>query len=113
MDRCRTEEPPLVALPGQRGRLAACWLQEAGVSTPPELGLADPGLGGSPAPARPAANSAGHNPPSAAGRAASAADGVVPAASVATTDGAPPPAPVAAAPTTAATATENLGAHDD
>jgi peptide/nickel transport system ATP-binding protein len=90
MDRCRTQAPPLVALPGQGGRLAACWLQDPGAPLPPpELGRADPGLGGSPA------------------------RDVRPAASVATTDGAPPPAPVTAAPTTAATAAENLGAHDD
>ena len=54
MDRCRTQSPPLVPLAGQGGRLAACWLQEAGAGTPPELGLADPGFGGSPAPAGPA-----------------------------------------------------------
>jgi hypothetical protein len=109
MDRCRIEAPPLVALPGPGGRLAACWLQEPGAPPPPELGLADPGLGGSPAPARPTASAADQNPPSAAGRAVSAADGALPAASVAATDGAPPPAPVVAAPTAAATATENLG----
>ncbi len=37
MDRCRTEAPPLVPLTGQGGRLAACWLQEAGAVPPPEL----------------------------------------------------------------------------
>jgi len=37
MDRCRTDAPPLVPLAGQGGRLAACWLQEAGTVTPPEL----------------------------------------------------------------------------
>jgi peptide/nickel transport system ATP-binding protein len=113
MDRCRTEAPPLVALPGQGGRLAACWLQEPGVPPPPELGLADPGLGGSPASARPIASTADQNPPVAADRAVSATDGAPPPAPVATTDGAPPPAPVGAAPTAAATATENLGARDD
>jgi peptide/nickel transport system ATP-binding protein len=107
MDRCRTQAPPLVALPGQGGRLAACWLQASGVPLPPpELGLADPGLGGSAAPARPAASAADQNPSSAADSAVSAADGALPAASVATADGAPPSAPVAAAPTAAA---ENLG----
>jgi peptide/nickel transport system ATP-binding protein len=37
MDRCRTQAPPLVPLAGQGGRLAACWLQEPGTATPPEL----------------------------------------------------------------------------
>jgi peptide/nickel transport system ATP-binding protein len=37
MDRCRTQAPPLVPLAGQGGRLAACWLQDAGTATPPEL----------------------------------------------------------------------------
>jgi peptide/nickel transport system ATP-binding protein len=38
MDRCRTQTPPLVPLAGQGGRLAACWLQDPGTATPPELG---------------------------------------------------------------------------
>jgi peptide/nickel transport system ATP-binding protein len=38
MDRCRTQTPPLVPLAGQGGRLAACWLQDPGIATPPELG---------------------------------------------------------------------------
>ena len=38
MDRCRTQAPPLVPLAGQGGRLAACWLQDPGTVTPPELG---------------------------------------------------------------------------
>jgi len=38
MDRCRTQAPPLVPLAGQGGRLAACWLQDPGTATPPELG---------------------------------------------------------------------------
>jgi peptide/nickel transport system ATP-binding protein len=101
MDRCRTEAPPLVPLRSQGGRLAACWLQEPGVPPPPELGLADPGLGGSPASARPAVSAVGQNPLSPARRAASAADGALPAA------------PVAAAPTATATVAENLGAGDD
>jgi hypothetical protein len=120
MDRCRTETPPLVALPGQGGRMAACWLQEPGVPPPPELGLADPGLADPTAPARPA--TADQNSPPAAGGAVSAmggapppapvaaTDGAPPPASVATTDGAPPPASVA---TAAATVAENLGARDD
>jgi peptide/nickel transport system ATP-binding protein len=37
MDRCRTQAPPLVPLAGQGGRFAACWLQDAGAATPPEL----------------------------------------------------------------------------
>jgi peptide/nickel transport system ATP-binding protein len=37
MDRCRTQAPPLVPLAGQGGRLAACWLQDAGAAAPPEL----------------------------------------------------------------------------
>ena len=37
MDRCRTQAPPLVPLTGQGGRLAACWLQDPGTATPPEL----------------------------------------------------------------------------
>jgi hypothetical protein len=42
MDRCRTQAPPLVPVPGQGGRLAACWLQEAGARPPAELDMADP-----------------------------------------------------------------------
>jgi peptide/nickel transport system ATP-binding protein len=37
MDRCRTQAPPLVPLAAQGGRLAACWLQDAGTAAPPEL----------------------------------------------------------------------------
>jgi peptide/nickel transport system ATP-binding protein len=40
-DRCRGEEPPLLALPGRRE--AACWKQEGSVPVPPELGLPEPG----------------------------------------------------------------------
>jgi peptide/nickel transport system ATP-binding protein len=40
-DRCRSEEPPLLALPGRRE--AACWKQEGSVPVPPELGLPEPG----------------------------------------------------------------------
>jgi len=110
MDRCRTEAPPLVSLPGQRGRLAACWLQEPGVVPPPELDLADPGLGGSPAQARPTA--AANNPSAAADGVASAADGAAPLVPTSAVDGSPDPAPVAA-PTATATVTEHLGARDD
>jgi peptide/nickel transport system ATP-binding protein len=113
MDRCRTQAPPLVPLPGQGGRLAACWLQEPGVPPPPELDLADPGLAGSPAPARPAASVAGQDPPPDSGGGVSAAGGAPPPAPVAAAGGAPPPEPVAAAPTAAATVAENLGARDD
>jgi peptide/nickel transport system ATP-binding protein len=113
MDRCRTQAPPLVPLPGQGGRLAACWLQEPGVPPPPALDLADPGLGGSPAPARPAASVAGQDPPPDSGGGVSAAGGAPPPAPVAAAGGAPPPEPVAAAPTAAATVAENLGARDD
>jgi hypothetical protein len=110
MDRCRTETPPLAPLPGQGGRLAACWLQEPGVPPPPELGLADPGLGRSPAQARPTA--AGQNPPPAADGAGSAADGAAPPVPASTAKSPPEPAPVAA-PTAAAAVAENLGARDD
>ena len=51
MDRCRTQVPPLVPLAGQGGRLAACWLQEAGAGAPPELSLADPAASIPPVPA--------------------------------------------------------------
>jgi peptide/nickel transport system ATP-binding protein len=113
MDRCRTQAPPLAPLPGQAGRLAACWLQEPGVPPPPELGLADPGLGASPAPARPAVISiTGQTAAPAAGGAVPATDGVPPQAPVAAADGTPPPATVAAAPSAAAAA-EHLGARDD
>jgi peptide/nickel transport system ATP-binding protein len=40
MDRCRTQDPPLVPLAGQGGRLAACWLQEDDGVAPPELSAA-------------------------------------------------------------------------
>ena len=55
MDRCRTQSPPLVPLAGQGGRLAACWLQDRGIATPPELGQDEPAATaatGAPAPAR-------------------------------------------------------------
>jgi peptide/nickel transport system ATP-binding protein len=35
MDRCRTDVPPLLSLPGHRQ--AACWLQDGTVPVPPEL----------------------------------------------------------------------------
>jgi len=107
MDRCRTQEPPLLPLRGQGGRLAACWLQEPGAAPPPELGLADPGLGGSPARARP--NAAAQNPPAAVG-AASGAAGAAPPVRASAAAGGQGPAPV---PTAAATVAENLGARDD
>jgi peptide/nickel transport system ATP-binding protein len=110
MDRCRTEAPPLVALPGQGGRRTACWLQEPGVVPPPELGLADPRLGGPPAAARPAA--AAQNPPPAADGAASAADGAAPPVPASATVSTPEPAPVTA-PAAAATMTQNPEARDD
>ncbi len=97
MDRCRTQAPPLAPVPGQRGRLAACWLQEPGAKPPAELDVADPGMTGSRAPARP--GPAGQYPPPATPGPAAA-------------DGAPAPATVAA-PTAAATVTETLGARDD
>jgi peptide/nickel transport system ATP-binding protein len=43
MDRCRTDTPPLVPLPGQAGRLAACWLQDGSVHPPPGLAVPEPG----------------------------------------------------------------------
>jgi peptide/nickel transport system ATP-binding protein len=89
MDRCRTHSPPLVPLAGQGGRLAACWLQEAGVSTPPELALADPGS----------------SPPQAATSAPAAAAF---AAAVRAPAATPAPAP-ATAPATA----DTLGERDD
>jgi peptide/nickel transport system ATP-binding protein len=95
MDRCRTQAPPLVPLPGQDGRLAACWLQEPGEQTPPELDTADPGQAGPAAPAGPVTVTGQY---------------LARPAPAATT--APPPAAVAA-PTAAATATGNLGARDD
>jgi len=54
LDRCRTQSPPLVPLAGQGGRLAACWLQDPGTATPPELGQdeqAATARAGAPAPA--------------------------------------------------------------
>jgi len=56
--------PPLAPVPGQRGRLAACWLQEPGAKPPAELDVADPGMTSSPAPARPGA-AGGALPPAA------------------------------------------------
>ena len=84
MDRCRTQSPPLVPLAGQGGRLAACWLQEAGVDTPPELGLADPGSGGSPATASP--------PPASPAAGATLDSHLPPLAASAAPDSHPPPA---------------------
>jgi peptide/nickel transport system ATP-binding protein len=49
MDRCRTESPPLLPLPGHGGRLAACWLQDGTAPAPAELAAAEPGHGGAPA----------------------------------------------------------------
>jgi hypothetical protein len=40
MDRCRTDLPLLDPLNGS-GREAACWLQRAGATTPPELAQPD------------------------------------------------------------------------
>jgi peptide/nickel transport system ATP-binding protein len=42
-DRCLTESPPLLALPGRRE--AACWKQEGSVPVPPELDAPEPGYG--------------------------------------------------------------------
>jgi peptide/nickel transport system ATP-binding protein len=51
MDRCRTEVPPLLALPevsgGHGQRSAACWLQDGSVAAPPELSVPAPHLAGS------------------------------------------------------------------
>jgi peptide/nickel transport system ATP-binding protein len=43
MDRCKTENPPLQVLAGQR--LAACWLQGGTGLVPAELAKAEPGGG--------------------------------------------------------------------
>jgi peptide/nickel transport system ATP-binding protein len=52
MDRCRTDIPPLLSLAGPEYRQAACWLQDGGVTAPPELAAAaDTGDGGAPRPA--------------------------------------------------------------
>jgi len=114
MDRCRTQSPPLVPLAGQGGRLAACWLQEAGVGTPPELALADPGFGGSPAAvspasAGPAAGAApGSSPPQAAASSGPATANSGQATATAATVQATAPAPA-----TAPAAADTLGARDE
>jgi peptide/nickel transport system ATP-binding protein len=117
MDRCRSQSPPLVPLAGQGGRLAACWLQEAGVGTPPKLGLADPAFGGSSAPAgmAPAGPAAGATPDSPPAQAA-ASSGPAAATSAATTaTAAAVQATAAPAPTpaTAPAAADTLGARDE
>ena len=117
MDRCRSQSPPLVPLARQGGRLAACWLQEAGVGTPPELGLADPAFGGSPASAGPASASPGAGPtPDSSPPQAAASSGPAAATAAATTATAAAmqataaPAPM---PATAPAAADTLGARDE
>ena len=48
MDRCRTDSPALLALPGPGHRQAACWLQDGRLAAPPELARAEPGEDGGP-----------------------------------------------------------------
>jgi peptide/nickel transport system ATP-binding protein len=50
MDRCRTEEPPLLLSQGG-ARVAACWLQDGSVPVPAELAVPEPGTGLAAAPA--------------------------------------------------------------
>jgi peptide/nickel transport system ATP-binding protein len=123
MDRCRTQSPPLVPLARQGGRLAACWLQEAGVSTPPELAQADPGFGGSPAPASPAPASPapaspadGATPDSSSPQAAASSGPAAATAAIATATAAAMRATAAgpaAAPATAPAAADTLRTRDE
>jgi peptide/nickel transport system ATP-binding protein len=78
MDRCRTQAPSLVPLAGQGGRLAACWLQEAGAEPPPELGLAGPASGGPAVTTAPAILAAGTTPGSRPPQATAAAADAAP-----------------------------------
>jgi hypothetical protein len=98
MDRCRTEAPPLVPLAGQRGRLAACWLQEAGAVPPPELGRDEPAAAGRASAPVPATTPAA---------AATLAAATTPAA------GATTPAAGAATPAAARAAADTRGGRDD
>jgi peptide/nickel transport system ATP-binding protein len=59
MDRCKTENPPLQVLAGQR--LAACWLQDGTGPVPAELAKAEPAGGGQAG--APAAAGAGRTQP--------------------------------------------------
>ena len=62
-DRCSADAPPLAAVGGQAGRLAACWLQDGDRPVPPELAAPEPDLA-VPAPAgRPAADHTHHPRP--------------------------------------------------
>src|SRR5215467_463219 len=45
MERCRTEEPPLLRLNDRGERVAACWLQDGSVPAPAELAVTVPGTG--------------------------------------------------------------------
>jgi peptide/nickel transport system ATP-binding protein len=45
MERCRTDEPPLLRLNEAGGRVAACWLQDGTVQVPAELAAEVPGAG--------------------------------------------------------------------
>jgi peptide/nickel transport system ATP-binding protein len=56
MERCRTDQPPLLRLDG--GRQAACWLQEGLVPAPAELARPEPAAPPGPAPASPATHAA-------------------------------------------------------
>src|SRR5262249_62073264 len=52
MERCRTDEPPLLRLNDRGGRGAACWLQDGSVPVPAQLAVPVPAtdLGASLAP---------------------------------------------------------------
>jgi peptide/nickel transport system ATP-binding protein len=54
MDRCVTDTPPLLQPRGDRGRTAACWLQDGSQTPPAELAV--PGKGADPASQPPAAS---------------------------------------------------------
>ncbi|HZC40115.1 MAG TPA: oligopeptide/dipeptide ABC transporter ATP-binding protein, partial [Streptosporangiaceae bacterium] len=65
MPRCREQTPPLLQLPPDGRRLAACWLQDGSGPVPAELALPSSrgGVGESPPRAMPPRGGAGGSPP--------------------------------------------------
>jgi peptide/nickel transport system ATP-binding protein len=62
-DRCSAEAPPLAAVGGRAGRLAACWLQDGSQPVPPELAAPEPDLAVSAPAGRPGQDHTHHQQP--------------------------------------------------